>query len=99
MPDEKCLLQYTSTLLLKNGIEVLIRPVVPTDAPLLIDLFNGMSPRSRYLRFMSYIRELPEALLHQFTHLVYHSSFAIACLVVADSQWRSSPLGANHLSL
>jgi len=84
MADEKYLCQYESRLLLKNGAEVFVRPVVPTDAPLLVDMFDKMTPRSRYLRFMTNIQELPEDLLHQFTHLDYHASFAIACLVETD---------------
>ncbi len=86
MADEKHLRQYESRLVLKNSAEVLVRPVIPTDAPLLVDMFNKMTPRSRYLRFMTNIHELPENLLHQFTHLDYHASFAIACLVVTDGQ-------------
>jgi acetyltransferase len=84
MTDEKNLRQYESRLILKNGAEVLVRPVVPSDARLLVDLFNKMSPRSRYLRFMTNIQELSEGLLHQFTHLDYHASFAIACFVETD---------------
>ena len=86
MADENDLRQYESRLLLKNGAEVLVRPVVPSDAPLLVDMFNKMTPRSRYLRFMTNIKELPEGLLRQFTHLDYHASFAIACLVETDDQ-------------
>ena len=86
MADEKYLRQYESRLLLKNGAEVLVRPVVPADASLLLDMFHKMTPRSRYLRFMTNIKELPEGLLQQFTHLDYHASFAIACLVEAVDQ-------------
>jgi acetyltransferase len=49
-------------------------------------MFNKMTPRSRYLRFMTNIKELPEDLLHQFTHIDYSASFAIACLVETDDQ-------------
>lgn len=86
MADENYLRQYESRLLLKNGAEVLVRPVITADALLLVDLFNKMTPRSRYLRFMTNNQELPEGLLHQFTHLDYHASFAIACLVKTHDQ-------------
>lgn len=86
MTDEQCLLQYESRLPLKNGAEVLVRPVVPSDASLLIDMFNKMTQRSRYLRFMTNIQELPDGLLHQFTHLDYHASFALACVIDAGGQ-------------
>lgn len=83
MPDEKQLGRYESHLVLKNGAEVLVRPVVPADAPLLVDLLHKMTPRSRYLRFMTNIQELPQDLLHQFTHLNYRTSFALAGVVGA----------------
>ena len=86
MADEKYLHQYESRHLLKNGAEVLVRPVVPSDVPLLVEMFNKMTPHSRYLRFMKNIKELPGGLLHQFTHLDYHASFAIVCLVGTDDQ-------------
>lgn len=73
---KKHLHQYESRLLLKNGEDVFVRAVIPADAPLLVDMFNKMTPRSRYLRFMTNNQELPEGLLHQLTHLDCH---AIAC--------------------
>ncbi len=39
--------QYESRITLKGGREVFLRPVLETDAPLLVDLFNKLSPESR----------------------------------------------------
>lgn len=86
MADEQHLHRYESSLLLKDGREVFIRPVIPDDVQLLVGLFNEMSPQSRYLRFMTHIRELSAELLHTFTHLDYHSSFALACLTGEGEQ-------------
>jgi acetyltransferase len=78
--------QYESWLQLKNGREVFLRPIVSSDKHLLVALFNKMSPRSRYLRFMTHLHELPEQLLHHFTHLDYDREFALACLVEEDGK-------------
>jgi acetyltransferase len=86
MAADNQLSQYESHLLLKNGAELLIRPVVPGDAPLLLELFDRMTPRSRYLRFMTNMQELPRNLLHQFTHLDYHTCFALAAVVATEGR-------------
>ncbi|MDD5285292.1 MAG: GNAT family N-acetyltransferase [Desulfuromonadaceae bacterium] len=86
MSDESYPHQYECRLLLKNGREVFIRPILPSDGHLLVELFNKMSPRSRYLRFMTNLRELPEELLHNLTHLDYYNGFALACLVEEDGK-------------
>lgn len=78
--------QYESRLRLNNGAELLVRPVVPDDATLLLELFDRMTPRSRYLRFMTNMQELPQNLLHQFTHLDYHTCFALAAVVATEGK-------------
>ena len=77
---------YESCIELRNGVEVFLRPISPEDMNLITDLFNKLSPRSRYLRFMTHLRELPEELLHRFTHLDHASEFALACLVEEDGR-------------
>ncbi len=86
MGEEQYPHQYESQLLLKNGQVVYVRPIVPSDGHFLVDLFNRMSQRSRYLRFMTNIQELPDALLYRFTHLDYQSCFAIACQIEVDGR-------------
>ena len=78
--------QYESWFTLKNGKGVFLRPILPSDEQLLVELFNKMSPLSRYLRFLSHLHELPEKLLHHFTHIDYESKFALACLVEEDGR-------------
>ncbi|HMT21851.1 MAG TPA: hypothetical protein PKE20_11515, partial [Promineifilum sp.] len=36
----------------KTGIPVHVRPLVPQDAPFLVDLFENMGSESRYSRFL-----------------------------------------------
>jgi acetyltransferase len=78
--------QYESRLTLKNGREVFLRPILPTDGDLLIDLFNRMSPQSIYSRFLRRLHALPEEMLHRFTHIDYDHEFALAAVVKDDGQ-------------
>lgn len=45
-----------------------VRPVVPADAGALQQFIRELSPASRYARFMSAMRELPELMLDRFLH-------------------------------
>ena len=76
--------QYESRLTLKDGREVFLRPILPSDEHLLVDLFNRMSPLSRYLRFLSHLQALPEELLYHLTHIDYDNEFALVSVVEED---------------
>ncbi len=72
---------HESRLTLKDGREVFLRPVLPTDNDLVIDLFNRISPRSIYQRFLANLGALPEDMLHHFTHINYETDFALAAVI------------------
>jgi acetyltransferase len=66
----------------KGGHEILLRPVKPEDAPLLVELFHSLSPTSVYFRFFSPLRELPPTMLARFTQIDYDRDI----VVVASKQ-------------
>jgi acetyltransferase len=78
--------QYESVLTLKDGREVFVRPIRTTDGDLLTGLFNRISPRSLYLRFLGHLHALPEEMLHHFTHVDYDSEFALAAVALEDGK-------------
>ena len=69
-------------LVLKDGSAVLLRPILPADEPLLVELFERLSPQARYLRFLSHLPALPPQILHQLTHVDYRTEFALVAVVV-----------------
>jgi acetyltransferase len=71
---------------LDDGTEVLIRPLVPEDQPLLVEGFEHLSPESRYHRFFSPIHELGEQLLVQLTDLDYHDRFAWVAIAIEEGR-------------
>ncbi|MGH9022764.1 MAG: GNAT family N-acetyltransferase, partial [Acidimicrobiia bacterium] len=71
----------SSTIEVSDGLEVVLRPVVPEDKKLLEEGFERLSPESRYRRFFSPVPRLSEALLSYLTDLDYHDHFAWAALV------------------
>jgi len=73
-------------VVLRDGSAVLIRQVRSTDAPLLADGFARLSPRSRWMRFLSAKTTLSAADLHYFTEVDHHDHEAIGALSAADGR-------------
>jgi GNAT superfamily N-acetyltransferase len=70
---------------LRDGSRVLIRPVRPTDATLLIDAFTRLSARSVQLRFLAPKARLSAAEVRYLTDVDHYDHEAIAVLS-ADGQ-------------
>lgn len=62
---------------LGDGSRVIIRPTLPQDAELQQDFFRTLSAASRYGRFMTPLRELPENLAQRFASIDYRSHLAL----------------------
>ena len=62
---------------LPGGRRVTVRPVLPQDAELEQAMVRALSPASRYQRFFSPIRELPQGWLERLTQIDYHQQQAL----------------------
>ncbi|MEA1966776.1 MAG: GNAT family N-acetyltransferase [Thermodesulfobacteriota bacterium] len=58
-----------------------IRPIRPSDAPLLIDHFNSLSAKSIYQRFFSHVKQLSKTMLIKFTQIDYDREIALIALM------------------
>lgn len=65
---------------LRDGSEIVIRPIGPEDAEREQAFVRALSPQSRYFRFMSGLRELPVDMLHRFTHPDFQREVALVAL-------------------
>ncbi|MGO3741311.1 GNAT family N-acetyltransferase [Kerstersia sp.] len=54
-----------------------IRPIRPDDAELLQTFIRGLSEETRYMRFVSMMRELTPRMLARYTQVDYHREFAL----------------------
>lgn len=64
-----------------NGQQVTLRPIKPEDARLAQDFVHGLSPQTRYFRFMNAIRELSAAQLVRLTQIDYDREMAFIAVV------------------
>jgi len=75
---------YPSRLLrqlrFKDDVPWLMRPIRPEDAEPLQTFIRGLSERSRYMRFVSVMRELTPRMLARYTHVDYHRELALVAV-------------------
>lgn len=65
---------------LRDGRQVRVRPMRPEDAARELRFFERLSDRSRFQRFMQYVRELSPRMLARFTQLDYDRELALVAL-------------------
>ncbi|MCX7785309.1 MAG: GNAT family N-acetyltransferase [candidate division WOR-3 bacterium] len=65
----------------KDGHKIFIRPIKPTDEPLLRELFYTFSQQTIYYRFFSYINAMPHDRLAKFVNVDYENEMAIVAVL------------------
>jgi RimJ/RimL family protein N-acetyltransferase len=65
---------------LRDGSEVMIRPIAPDDKALLVDAFERLSEESRYRRFLSPVRELTSEDLSYLTEVDHRRHEALIAI-------------------
>jgi len=73
-----------SAVVLRDGSAVRIRPISPDDQGREQRFFAGLSERTRYQRFMQYLRELPPGMLERFTHIDPKREAALVALAADE---------------
>ena len=77
---------YEKKVITRTGLEVFMRPIKPEDTSRLLDLFDSLSPRTRYYRFFSPLTVLPQDMLIRFTKIDYSKDMALAAIDPADTK-------------
>lgn len=74
----------TTTLRLRTGDEVLVRPIAPDDKELLARSFERLSEQTRYRRFFAPVSQLSPAQLRYLTEVDHHDHEALVALSGED---------------
>ncbi len=69
---------------LVDGTRLTIRPIRPEDAANEREFVNGLSENSRYLRFMSVLKQITPKMLSRFTQIDYDREMALVALLPVD---------------
>lgn len=76
----------------RNGDTWMLRPIRPEDAELLQEFVRNLSDESRYMRFVSMLRELTPRMLARYTSIDYDRELAlVATITTPDPRHRGFP--------
>ncbi|AFZ82891.1 GNAT family acetyltransferase [Candidatus Kinetoplastibacterium crithidii (ex Angomonas deanei ATCC 30255)] len=75
---------------LKNKISCTIRPIRPEDAEILQGFIRGLSDKTRYMRFISAMKELTPKMLAHYTQIDYHRELALVVVTSEKKQYKNN---------
>lgn len=85
------------TEVLQDGTEVLFRLIEPSDGPLLIELFEVLSPESIYHRFLTPVKVVQPEHLKRLVEIDQWEEVAVAACLRDGARWRIVGVGRYHL--
>ncbi len=83
--------RYELTTVIPGVGKILVRPIRQGDTAMFEALFESMTPHSVYLRFFSFLRQLPPQMLQRFTDIDYDQEIALVALLTEGG--RASMIG------
>lgn len=73
-------IDFVDDFVLHDGTRLTIRPIRPEDAVLEREFVNGLSERSRYLRFMLALKSITPEMVSRFTQIDYDREMALIAI-------------------
>ena len=89
--------KYELPWILKNGEDVLLRPIKPEDEPLWLEMFQNFSEESIRYRFFEMLRDTPHAVRVRYCNIDYDREIAIVAESTEDG--KKKLLGVTRLSV
>ena len=86
---------YETQAITRGLIKILIRPIRPEDAPLMAELFDSLTARSIYQRFLSPMKRLSSSMLARFTQIDYDRE--IALVAFREDKPREQMMGVSRV--
>lgn len=88
--DDPFIVARTTTLPLRDGSVVTVRPIVVSDRDLLVAGFERLSPESRYRRFFNAMNRLSDSMVRYLTEVDYVEHFAWVAIACVDGEERGA---------
>ncbi len=89
--------KYETLWTLRNGQEVLLRPIKPEDEPLWLEMFQSFSEESIRYRFFQLIKDTPHEIRVRYCNIDYDREIAIVAELTEEG--RRKILGVGRLSI
>lgn len=85
--------RYVTNLRLKDGTDVILRPIRPEDEPLEHELLSSLSQETLRVRFFSIIKDISHEMLVRFCNIDYDREMAIVAETVRGGKQRILGIG------
>ena len=89
--------EYVKTIFLRNGQEVLLRPIRPEDEPLEAKMLDFLSKQTLYYRFLGYIPTITHDFLSRFTQIDYDREMAIIAEIEDETDGERKMIGVVRI--
>ncbi len=73
--------EFEARASLRDGTEIFLRPIKPTDEEAMADLFYSFSRETVYYRFFSYLKAMPHEKVAKFVNVDYENEMAIVAVI------------------
>ncbi len=88
----------------KDGLEVMIRPIKPTDEDMMRRLFYNFSDEAKYLRYFTNVRVMPHRNMQKYVNVDYDSILSIVAVIqrghneriIAEARYAAYPDRKNY---
>ena len=91
-------IDYVEEASLRDGTNVLVRPIRPDDAPRLQEAFLRLSPETIFLRFLGTMHELTDEQARYFANVDYYRKMALVGSIKEDDKESIIGVARYHLS-
>ncbi len=85
-PSNNNLDRYETSVILKDGSTLHLRPIRPDDEERLLGLFHRMSPRTIHQRFHQFLTDMPGEEAWRFCTVDYDSTFALVATLGEEAE-------------
>jgi acetyltransferase len=89
--------KYETRWRMRNGVEVLLRPIKPEDEPMWLEMFKGFSEESIRYRFFQVIKDTPHEMRVRYCNIDYDREIAIVPELISNGKRRI--LGVGRISI
>ena len=89
--------KYEKLSTLKNGQEVLLRPIKPEDEPMWLEMFQNFSEESIRYRFFQILKDTPHEVRVRYCNIDYDREIAIVAEILEEG--RRKILGVSRISI
>ncbi len=92
-PADNELERYKTSVILKDGSTLHLRPILCDDEAKLLALFYRMSPHTIYLRFHHLMSHMPKEEARRFCNVDFDNTFALAATLGEDAEEKIIAVG------